>query len=124
MNQRALVFRIVFAAASLGLSGCSDDPDDSGEPSITLADPAGTHAGHTYGEWAGEWWNWLYSNPASTNPALDETGEFAGENQTAAVFFLAGNFGGSNERTFDVPADKPLFFPIITIQADNCGVPV
>lgn len=126
MNPKASAFRVVMVAASLGLIGCSDDGDEgTGDPSdeITLADPAGTHAGHTYGEWAGEWWNWLYSNPASANPALDETGEFAGEKQTAAVFFLAGNFGGTNERTFDVPADKALFFPIVTIQADNCGVP-
>jgi hypothetical protein len=127
MNQRALAFRIVFAVVSLGLSGCSDDGDS--EPNgptdeITLGDPSGTHEGHTYGEWGGMWWNWLYSNPASSNPALDTTGEFADGNQTEDVYFLAGTFGSAETRTFSIPADMPVFFPLITFQADNCGVPV
>ncbi len=130
MNKTRWGFRIVLVGASLGLLGCSDDGDakaggsNDADDEITLADPSGTHAGHTYGEWAGMWWNWLYSNPASTNPALDTTGEFANENQTLDVFMLAGTFGSTETRTFSTPADMPIFFPIITTQADNCGVPV
>ena len=118
----------VFSILGLLALGCSDSDDKgsggTGSDEVTLAQPTGTHAGKTYGEWAGAWWNWLYSNPVSTNPALDETGEFANERQTEDVFFLAGTFGTTESRSFSLPADEPVFFPIITVQADNCGVPV
>jgi hypothetical protein len=125
MKNRVWAFQI---ASMLGLFalGCSDDSATPSEPEdeIKLADPSGVHEGRSYGEWAGQWWNWLYSSPASTNPALDTTGEFANENQTLDVFMLAGSFGSIESRSFTIPADMPVFFPITTTQADNCGVPV
>jgi hypothetical protein len=124
--NRPLAFRVLSMLGLLAL-GCSDSGEDGGggpsSDEVTLAEPTGTYEGKTYGEWAGAWWNWLYSNPASTNPALDETGEFANEKQTENVFFLAGTFGTTESRSFSLPADEPVFFPIITSQADNCGVP-
>jgi len=76
--------------------------------------PTSTPYGHTYGEWAGAFWQWILSIPADRNPNLDTTGEFSGEGQTGPVWFLAGSFGDSYERTCRVPAGKAIFFPVYT----------
>jgi hypothetical protein len=70
--------------------------------------------GKTYGEWAAEWSQWLIGIPAESNPALDTTGGFADVDQSGPVWFLAGTFGGSAQRTVTVPAGKWLFFPLDT----------
>jgi hypothetical protein len=68
--------------------------------------------GKTYGEWAVNWWQWVLSIPADRNPLTDETGEFAGEDQHGPVWFVAGTFGNSVERSYQVPAGKALFVPV------------
>lgn len=76
--------------------------------------PPGTKPyGRAYGEWGAEWWTWALGIPLAENPLLDETGEFAQVGQSGPVWFLAGNFGGSTERTVTVPAGKALFFPLM-----------
>jgi hypothetical protein len=85
--------------------------------------PEGKIRGKTYERWSGEWWAWAHGIPASTNPLLDLTGEFCDEGQQGPVFYLAGTFGGSATRTCTVPHNKPLFFPLINLAVDNCGVP-
>jgi hypothetical protein len=92
-------------------------------PDFRILGPGGKIRGKTYEQWSGAWWSWLYSIPASTNPALDATGEFCQEGQQGPVFNLAGTFGGSANRTCTIRHGKPVFFPIITLAADNCGVP-
>ncbi len=119
-------------------SGCALDAgtEDSTEPTVDgtqevrrhapdfqILGPAGRVRGKTYEELGGAWWRWLYSIPASTNPALDETGEFCDEGQQGPVFYLAGTFGGAVSRTCTIRHNKPVFFPISTFQADNCGIP-
>jgi len=69
--------------------------------------------GKTYSQWAAAWWQWAFSIAAPNNPLLDQTGQNAGVNQSGNVWFLAGNFGGTSERTVTVPSDKALFFPIL-----------
>ncbi len=78
----------------------------------TVLPPNSKPYGASYGEWGGRWWQWAYSIPAATNPVLDPTGEFAAEGQSGPVWFLAGTFGGTAERSVTVPAGKGLFFPI------------
>ena len=52
--------------------------------------------------------------PTSTNPILDTTGASAGLGDVGPVFFLAGTFETTPvTRTFSVPGDKPIFFPLI-----------
>ena len=60
-----------------------------------------------------EWWQWLLSIPASTNPILDARRGRLGQGQSGSVWFLAGSFGGPATRTCDVPTGKALFFPIL-----------
>jgi hypothetical protein len=69
--------------------------------------------GKTYSEWAAEWWKWAVGIPAAENPLLDPTGEFGGIAQSGKVWFLAGAFGGTVERTVVIPTGKALFFPLL-----------
>jgi hypothetical protein len=69
--------------------------------------------GKTYGEWAGEWWNWGLKEPTATNALTDDTGEDGHLNQSGPVWFLAGNFGGTSVREVTIPEGKTLFFPIL-----------
>jgi hypothetical protein len=62
-------------------------------------------------------WN---QTPANQNPLLDPTGGFAGVDNNRSVFFIAGttspafdNVATSADRTFDVPAGKPLLIPML-----------
>jgi PEP-CTERM motif len=70
-------------------------------------------------ELSARWWQWMITYPASTNPALDTTGEHSslGSDQTPVshpgIFFLAGNFTGFESRTVVVTNDQSLFFPFI-----------
>ena len=68
--------------------------------------------GQSYGQWAASWWQWAFSIPEAYNPVTDTTGAFASVGQSGPVWFLAGTFGTSEERTFSVPAGKGLFLPI------------
>src|SRR5262249_7983648 len=69
--------------------------------------------GNTYGEWSAQWWQWVLSIPAATNPNLDTTGANCGMGQAGPVWFLAGAFGGTFTRFCTVPAGKALFFAIL-----------
>jgi hypothetical protein len=62
---------------------------------------------------AAQWWQWGFAVPAAQCPISDTTGEFAALGQSGPVWFLAGTFGTTAERTFSVPAGKSLFFPIV-----------
>ena len=65
-----------------------------------------------------EWWKWALSVPLSQSPITDPDGEFGSQNQTGSVWFLAGNFGGTSERSITIPAGKSIFFPLINIWND------
>ena len=71
--------------------------------------------GKSWEKWAAIWCNWLLTIPKDKNPALDETGKNAGQNQrNENVWFLAGTFGNniSITRSCTVPRSKAIFFPI------------
>jgi hypothetical protein len=104
---RKLSAAIVLAVVVLATSAV-----DADEPNPGVLPPESNPFGKTYGEWGGLWWQWALSIPADTNPVADTTGEFAALGQSGPVWFLAGTFGGTAERTVTVRADKGLFFPI------------
>jgi len=68
--------------------------------------------GKTYGEWSAEWWQWVLSFPAATNPLLEQGDVDCSRGQSGPVWFLAGNVGGVSERRCTV-RNKPLFFPLV-----------
>jgi len=73
----------------------------------------GQVAGETIAQWTQDWWTWALQTPAATSPMLDQTGAFAGVNNTGDMFFIGGSFGGDVVRTFDVPANTPLLVPVL-----------
>jgi hypothetical protein len=77
----------------------------------------------TYGEWTAQWWKWALSVPEDRNPAADQTGENCGEAQSGPVWFLAGTFGGLNERNCDIPAGKSILFPVINAECSYAEYP-
>jgi hypothetical protein len=60
-----------------------------------------------------EWIRWAMITPHSVSPIADETGEFCDVNQGDGPWFLAGSYGGPVERDCTIPADTPLFFPLV-----------
>jgi len=74
-----------------------------------------TVAGKSIGDWTTDWWKWALGIPAPTDPLGDTSGADAQIGQSGPVFFLAGAIGDSPPvtRTFTVPADKYLLFPMI-----------
>jgi hypothetical protein len=105
---RKLSVAVVLAAVVLVSSAVwADNPN----PGVL---PPSSHAfGTTYSDLAGAWWNWALQSPEEENPILDDTGEDGARGQSGKVWFLAGTFGGSAERTLTVPAGKALFFPLV-----------
>lgn len=79
-----------------------------------VVDPNLPVAGINQRELSQQWWQWAVSIPMSGNPMADPDGSFANVNNNGKVFFVAGNLGNATStRTFNVPAGKPLFFPMI-----------
>jgi hypothetical protein len=74
--------------------------------------PHSSPHGRTYGEWTVRWWQWALGIPADRNPLADQTGEFCAEGQTGSVWFLAGTFGNSVERSCTIPPGKTIFMPV------------
>ena len=86
---------------------------NKGNPNPGVIPPHARAFGHTYGEWAAEYWKWIGAFPWAENPQNDETGEFCAIGQSGKVWFLAASFGfGEWVRECEVPAGKAIFFPI------------
>lgn len=69
-----------------------------------------------YARLTAQWWQWILEQPATGNPILDMTGADAANGQPLLdrnIFLLAGTFGGTVARTFAVPANTALFFPLV-----------
>jgi hypothetical protein len=80
--------------------------------------------GLTYGEWTARWWQWAYSMGKARNPINDNTGENSGLNQNySEVWFLAGTFGGSVERTCTIPSTKAILLPNVNFAATFADEP-
>ncbi|HXS83200.1 MAG TPA: hypothetical protein VN896_10830, partial [Methylomirabilota bacterium] len=107
-----LVSLMAFAPASFAGPMKDSNPHGGGGPNVGVLPIGGSAFGHTYGEWAERYWQWVFAQPTPTNPQLDVTGEFGGVGQSGPLWFLAGTFGNSAERNLTVPAGKGLFFAV------------
>ena len=91
-------------------------------PGLVVVQPSAAvdQTGNTYGDWSGAWWRRMLAIPADSNPITDPTGANCGRGEAAAIFFLAGAFTTDPvARTCTVPATKPLFFPVVTVECSN-----
>jgi hypothetical protein len=96
---------ILVGAAALSVTA-------AGNPNPGILPINSTPHGQTYGQWAAAWWQWALSIPEAQNPVADTTGAFSGVGQSGPVWFLAGTFGFSVERTVAVPTGKSIFMPV------------
>ena len=101
----AVLFASTMLGSSLAVAGTNED--------LGILPVDAKLFGRTYGEWGAEWWKWAVGIPAETNPIIDPTGEFGHIDQKGPVWFLAGTFGGTVERSLTVPKGKWLFFPLV-----------
>ncbi|HKI08035.1 MAG TPA: hypothetical protein VKA09_06540 [Nitrososphaeraceae archaeon] len=79
--------------------------------------------GTPYNEWTSIWWMWLISTPLSESPAADSNGQYCAKSQTGPVWFLAGTFQGSAERTCEIPAGKGILFPVFNAECSFAEYP-
>ncbi|MDH2429360.1 signal protein [Sphaerisporangium sp. TRM90804] len=93
------------------LTGCAGAQESSAEGTGRNASPK--PAGSSAEAIQGRWWTWAASEGESTNPVTDPTGKFCDRNQPEDVWFLAGTFGGTSQRTCEVPAGRMLVFPLV-----------
>ncbi|MFI9561724.1 signal protein [Nonomuraea endophytica] len=104
--RSALLFALVLGV----LAGCGVVQEGgAGANSIVSSTPEDVAAESIQGRW----WTWATSEGESTNPVTDMTGEFCGRNQPEDVWFLAGTFGGTLQRTCKVPGGRPVVFPLV-----------
>lgn len=119
MNRYGL--GLILALALLGPTLTSTGAT-AGNGAVFPPPPQERPFGQTYNEWAADWWIWALSQPASTNPILDETGAQCANDQRGNVWFLAGTFGAKAvTRTCTVPPDTALLFPIV--NSLTCTIP-
>lgn len=104
----SLITVLLTAVAALPVFAGRGNADNPG-----VLPPQAAAYGQTYGEWSARWWQWAVSFPEELNPVIDETGENCGVGQSGPVWFLAGTFGQTAERTCSVPSGKALLIPIV-----------
>jgi hypothetical protein len=77
-------------------------------------------AGQSQLDLANSWWPWAFSLPIAAHPVLQSGDLGLVEGDQGAVFFLAGSTSPDPvTRNIAIPANTPLFFPLITTNNDN-----
>lgn len=106
MNRttRSCTALLLTLAAATAINGCDDDP------LVYQDDP---DAAAAYQQLARDWLRWSQALPYTQSPIADDTGERCADGQTFDAWMLAGTFGGPTSRTCEIPADTPLFFPLV-----------
>jgi hypothetical protein len=92
------------------VAGCGSEDASSTEAPAPTAEPTPDPD-----ELAVEWWKWAVRRPKGQDPVTDRTGSRCAQDQPDDVFFLAGTTGGAVRRRCEVPAGRPLFFPVVNV---------
>jgi hypothetical protein len=107
---------MVFASAAFAFAAVSAS---AGPVNVV---PGGSNvAGKSIGQWTADWWNWVVSAPKPGDPLSDTSGANANVNQSGPVFFVAGTTTGGTAvtRSFQVPGDKYVLFPLLNVVVFN-----
>lgn len=124
--RRVVLAITIAAAASMCNAVAANGRNEAANPNPGIVPIQASADGKSYGEWAGDWYNWAF-NHGSTNPVADELGVYCAVGQTAKVWFLAGTFGNEAlvTRLCTVPNGKHLFVPVLNafITDDEPGTP-
>lgn len=82
-----------------------------------IVEPTAVVAGKTVSQWTEEWWKWVYNAQSDNNPVYDDqTGAYARIDNYGPVFFIPGAGSGTVERSFDVPANKPILLSPLNLS--------
>lgn len=89
--------------------------DPTSEAALESAQPAADFSADPELIDQGAWWSWAGSEPFGQGPVEDSTGASCDVNQPADLWFLAGTFGGHEDRTCEIPSGVPIVFPIVNM---------
>ncbi len=97
-------------------------------PAIEILPPPPTEKpyGMSYEQHVENFYNWLISQPADSNPSNDVTGKDCAngqENFNSSVFYLVGAGGGEFTKTCEIPAGKAVFIPVMSVEVSDKEVP-
>jgi len=85
--------------------------------------PSSLPYGYSYQEWSAKWWQWNLGQDTNRVELVGEPGICEGP--ASRVRFLAGAPGSITETNHVIiPAETPLFFTILSAEADNTGCPM
>jgi hypothetical protein len=90
----------------------------------TIDAPNTPVAGQSIADWTAGWWGWLMPFQYGATPLDDTTGALANTNNNGPVFYVAGTSGGTANRTFTVPAGRPLLIPVLNQAFIQYPVPI
>lgn len=119
----SLVLRVIIACVAVLLAGCSafkTAPPAAPTSQAAIATVWKRPSNQVLQE---RWWTWAGSSPEDRNPVTDTTGSFCGENQPEDLWFFAGTFSGTANRTCQVPAGRQLVGPALNRYGPeaDCG---
>ncbi|HEX5222785.1 MAG TPA: hypothetical protein VFZ59_24730 [Verrucomicrobiae bacterium] len=78
--------------------------------------------GQTCGEWAANWWQWLFSLAVDGHPGLDSPDFDVTDGQSGKVWFLTGPFG-TVERHITIPSGTSLYVALVNVEASSLEEP-
>lgn len=103
------------SANSAKVPNCEFANQSGNEGNPGVHPPCSVPYGLTYAEWSGNWWRWIWSVPAPVSPIADATGQYCAEGQSGPVWYLAGTFGGTAERSCTIPTGVSVLFPVFNV---------
>ena len=112
MNAKRVLYYVPALVMGVILLWAPSTMVAQGNSNPQVLPPESDPFGLTYGEWAGSFWRWAFSLPATHNPGFGTTDCSAG--QSGPVWFLGGAFCGSVGTTV---------FPCVTHTVRSCQIP-
>jgi hypothetical protein len=68
--------------------------------------------GKTIGNWGHAWWQWALKFPSEGNPIVEDGNVDCSAGQSGKVWYLAGTFSSTADRTCTIKKGKAVFFPL------------
>jgi hypothetical protein len=92
---------------------------------VRVLEPTDMVGGRSISAWTGEWYNWAYRFPALDGDPIDDIdGSLAALHQSPPVFQVAGTYGTTVTRSFNVGPNVHLLFPLVNSFSLNFSDPL
>jgi len=89
---------------------------------VTIVPPHAKFRGHTYGEWAAKFWQWMMSLPLQGHPVIDDPNFDFAAVQSGNVWYWAAP-DGPLTRSFSMPEGTALFLSIRDVETSTLEDP-